>query len=130
MLCWWGRALLDPENHVNKFENMLKNMVISDIDEFTSNNKKSLTIDLLQQGFSKNIVSEFVEKFNDDYEDNPRLFFYHYLAKKLVTSYEDKILNADIIFVNGPSGSGKTTLCSKKIRFVTKSCVFSEKRCL
>ncbi len=96
----------------DKIENLLKNMVISDIDGFNSNNKKSLTIELLQQGFSKNVVSEFVEKI-DNNEANSKLLFYHYMSNKLVTSYEEKILNSDIIFINGSSGSGKTTLCSK-----------------
>ena len=97
----------------NKIENLLKNMIISDIDELYQSHDRSITIELLKKGFSKNIVSEFQEKINNQDDVDPELFFYHYLAKKLVVPYEDQISSSEIIFVNGPSGSGKTTLCSK-----------------
>ncbi len=98
----------------NKLENMLKSMVISDIDEFSSLKNKSLTIELLKKGFSKKIVSEFQEKIiNSEPIEDKELFFYHFIAKKLVCPYENKILNSDVIFLNGPTGSGKTTLCAK-----------------
>ena len=101
-------------NFTNKIENLLKNMIVSDIDEFSNFKNKSLTIELLKKGFSKKIVSEFQEKImnNEEIED-PELFFYHYLAKKLVLPFEDQVLNSDVIFLNGPTGSGKTTLCAK-----------------
>ena len=98
----------------NKIENLLKDMVISDINEFSTHKNKSLTIELLKKGFSKKIVSDFQEKiFNDQDITETELFFYHYLGKRLVFPFEEKILNSDIIFLNGPSGSGKTTLCAK-----------------
>ena len=97
----------------NKIENLLKNMIISDIDRIYQSQDKSITIELLKKGFSKNIVSEFQEKINNQDDIDPELFFYHYLAKKLVIPFEDQISNSEIIFVNGSSGSGKTTLCSK-----------------
>ena len=40
-----------------KIENMLKNMIISDIDDLNKNN--SLTINLLKKGFSKKVISQF-----------------------------------------------------------------------
>ena len=97
----------------NKIENLLKNMIISDFDEIYQTHNKSLTIKLLKKGFSKKIISEFQEKIINQNDIDPELFFYHYLAKKLVAPYEDQITSSDVIFVNGPSGSGKTTLCSK-----------------
>ena len=107
------------EKFTNRIENLLKNMVISDIDELSKHNDKSFTIDLLKKGFSKKIVSEFREKCTTK-EDitNPELFFYHYLGKKLVFPYEDQIINSDILFLNGPSGSGKTTLSAKISSFI------------
>ena len=107
------------EKFTNRIENLLKNMVISDIDELSKHNDKSFTIDLLKKGFSKKIVSEFIEKCTSK-EDitNPELFFYHYLGKKLVFPYEDQIINSDILFLNGPSGSGKTTLSAKISSFI------------
>ena len=97
----------------NKIENLLKNMIISDIDEIYQSHNKSINIELLKKGFSKNIVSEFQEKVVNQVDIDPELFFYHYLAKKLVVPYEDQISSSELIFVNGPSGAGKTTLCSK-----------------
>ena len=98
----------------NKIENILRNMVISDINEFSLHKNKSLTIELLKKGFSKKIVSEFQDKqINNELIEDKELFFYHYLAKKLVYPYENQILNSDVIFLNGPTGSGKTTLCAK-----------------
>ena len=98
----------------NKIENLLKNMIISDIDDFNKDKNKSLTIDLLKKGFSKKIISEFQEKIINNKEiEDLELFFYHHLAKKLVFPYEDQIINSDVIFLNGPTGSGKTTLCAK-----------------
>ena len=98
----------------NRIENLLKNMIIADIDEFSRHSVKSLTIKLLKKGFSKYVVSEFQQKIIDNQKiEDQELFFYHYLAKKLIIPYEDQILNSDVIFLNGPSGSGKTTLCAK-----------------
>ena len=95
-----------------KIENMLKNMIISDIDDFNKNN--SLTIDLLKKGFSKKVISQFQEKIINNKEiEDLELFFYHDLAKKLIFPYEDQIINSDVLFLNGPTGSGKTTLCAK-----------------
>ena len=65
----------------NKIENLLKNMIISDIDEIYQSYDKSITIELLKKGFSKNIVSEFQEKINNHDDVDPDLFYYHYLAK-------------------------------------------------
>ena len=42
-----------------KIENLLKNMIISDIDDFNKDKNNSLTIDLLKKGFSKSIISDF-----------------------------------------------------------------------
>ena len=98
----------------NKIENLLKDMVISDINELSTHKNKSLTIELLKKGFSKKIVSDFQETIvNDPDITETELFFYHYLGKRLVFPFEEKILNSDIIFLNGPSGSGKTTLSAK-----------------
>ncbi len=98
----------------SKIENMLKSMIITDIDDYSKDKSNSLTIDLLQKGFSKKIISEFQEKIINDKEiTDLELFFYHHLAKKLVFPYEDQIINSDVLFLNGPTGSGKTTLCAK-----------------
>ena len=60
----------------NKIENILKNMVISDINEFNSHENKSLTIDLLKKGFSKKIISDFQKKIINDKEiENSESFF-------------------------------------------------------
>ena len=96
-----------------KIEKLLKNMVVSDIDELYRSNNKSLTIELLKKGFSKNIISEFQEQNLNKEDIDVELLFYHYLAKKLVLPCKDQIVDSEIIFINGPSGSGKTTLCSK-----------------
>ena len=98
----------------DKIENILKNMVMYDIEEFSSHKNKSLTIEMLKKGFSKRIISEFQDKIinNQEIEDQ-ELFFYNYLAKKLVLPFEDQVLNSNVIFINGPTGSGKTTLCAK-----------------
>ena len=96
-----------------RIEKLLKNMVVSDIDELYRSNNKSLTIELLKKGFSKNIISEFQEQNLNKEDIDVELLFYHYLAKKLVLPCKDQIADSEIIFINGPSGSGKTTLCSK-----------------
>ena len=98
----------------DKIENILKNMVVSDIDEFSSHKNTTLTFELLKKGFSKKVISQFKDELiNSKLIEDKELFFYHYLAKKLVFPYEDQILNSDVIFLNGPTGSGKTTLCAK-----------------
>ena len=104
-----------------KIEKLLKNMVVSDIDELYRSNNKSLTIELLKKGFSKNIISEFQEQNLNKEDIDVELLFYHYLAKKLVLPYKDQIADSEIIFINGPSGSGKTTLVEKIISHVSAS---------
>ena len=102
-----------------KIENMLKNMIITDIDDYNKDKHNSLTINLLKKGFSKTIISEFQSKIINDKEiTDLELFFYHHLAKKLVFPYEDQIINSDVLFLNGPTGSGKTTLCAKISSYV------------
>ena len=97
-----------------KIEKMLKNMIISDIDDFNKDKSNSLTIELLKKGFSKKVISEFQEKITNNKEiEDMELFFYHHLAKKLIFPHEDHIINSDVLFLNGPTGSGKTTLCAK-----------------
>ena len=102
----------------HKLENLLENMIISDISDYNQSHNKSLTIELLKKGFSKKIISEFQDKNLNQEDIDPELIFYHYLAKKLVAPYEEKILDSEVIFVNGPSGSGKTTLCSKIASYI------------
>ena len=118
----FDKTYVDTESFktfTNKIENMLKNMIISDIDDFSRNKNNSLTIDLLKKGFSKKIISEFQEKIIHNKEiENMELFFYHHLSKKLVFPYKDQIINSDVIFLNGPTGSGKTTLCAKISSFI------------
>ena len=97
----------------SKIENLLENTIISDINDYESSHHKSFTIEFLKKGYSKKIISEFKDKILTEEKIDPELIFYHCLANKIVSPSEEKILNADIIFVNGPSGSGKTTLCSK-----------------
>ena len=96
-----------------KIENLLKNMIISDMDDFNSGKNSSVTIDLLKRGYTKNIISEFKHIINEELEINHEEVFFHCLAKKLTLSCEKQILTSNIIFVNGSSGSGKTTLTSK-----------------
>src|SRR6056300_1571480 len=97
----------------DKIENLLKNMIIADIDQLSSHSSSSLNIKLLEKGFSKQIISDFKKELLIDENVDPELTFYHYLSKKLVEPFENNVLNSDLIFINGPSGSGKTTLCSK-----------------
>ena len=107
------------ETFSNKLENMLKNMIISDIDDYSKDKNNSLTIDLLKKGFSKKVISEFQEKIINNKEiSDLELFFYHHLAKKLIFPYEDQIKNSNVLFLNGPSGSGKTTLCAKIASYI------------
>ena len=100
-------------NFTNKIENLLKTMIISDMDDFNSGNHSSMTINLLKKGYSKNIISEFKNIIDKEVDLDPELVFYQCLAKKLVLPSEQNVLNANIIFINGSSGSGKTTLSSK-----------------
>ena len=106
------------KNFTNKIENLLENMILADMDTLNSYDRKSLTLRLLKKGYSKKIISEFQKDIAIEENIDPELTFYHYLSKKLVLSYEDTILNSDLIFINGPSGSGKTTLCSKIASYI------------
>ena len=64
----------------SQIENLLKNMIVTDVDEIKAYKNKSLTIELLKKGFSKKIVSDFQEKvFNDQNISETELFFYRYL---------------------------------------------------
>ena len=106
------------KNFTNKIENLLENMILADMDTLNSYNNNSLTLALLKKGYSKKIISEFQKDISIEEDIDRELTFYHYLSKKLVLPYEDKILNSDLIFINGPSGSGKTTLCSKIASYI------------
>ena len=100
-----------------KIENLLKNMIIYDFEEYNKN--KSLTIELLKKGFTKSIVSEVLSKVIN-YNENLdlELIFYNYLSKKLTVDYKEQVQNSQVIFLNGPTGSGKTTLCAKIASYI------------
>ena len=67
-----------------KIEKLLKNMVVSDIDELYQPNNRSLTIELLKKGFSKNIISEFQEKNINKEDIDTELLFYHYFINMVL----------------------------------------------
>ena len=126
-----ARKYVDEETFAkftNRIENLLQNMIISDINSLNSYDTKSLTLTLLKKGYSKQIISEFQKEITTEKNINPELVFYHYLAKKLVLPFEDKVLNSDLIFINGPSGSGKTTLCSKIASHILDNKLVSNER--
>ena len=126
-----ARKYVDEETFAkftNRIENLLQNMIISDINSLNSYDTKSLTLTLLKKGYSKQIISEFQKEIITEKDINPELVFYHYLAKKLVLPFEDKVLNSDLIFINGPSGSGKTTLCSKIASHILDNKLVSNER--
>jgi len=100
-------------NFTKKIDNLLKNSIISDVNDNDLSHHKSVTFELLKKGYSKEIITKFKDKILTEDKIDPELIFYHCLANNIVSPCEDKILESDIIFVNGASGSGKTTLCSK-----------------
>ena len=102
----------------NKIEKMLENMILTDIDSIYSKNLKSSTLDLLKKGYSREIISEFSDAIENDKKIDPELVFFHCLAKRLVFSFEERVLNSNIIFINGSSGCGKTTLSSKVASYI------------
>ena len=59
----------------NKIENLLKNMIISDLDSFNSENHSSVTINLLQKGYSKKIISHFKNTIEKEVDLDPELVF-------------------------------------------------------
>ena len=67
-------------------------MIISDLDSFNSENHSSVTINLLQKGYSKKIISHFKNTIKKEVDLDPELIFYHCLAKKLVLPSEETIL--------------------------------------
>ena len=103
----------------SQIENLLKNMIVTDVDEIKAYKNKSLTIELLKKGFTKSIVSEVLSKVIN-YNENLdlELIFYNYLSKKLTVDYKEQVQNSQVIFLNGPTGSGKTTLCAKIASYI------------
>lgn len=111
-----------------KIENLLENMIISNIDEYENYEVRSKAITLLKKGFSKSVIAQFQRRMPDEKGIDYLSLFYHYLSNLLVFPFKEKLLNSNIIFVNGASGSGKTTLCSKISSYILDNAFVAKDR--
>ncbi len=106
------------ENFKNELHNLLKDMVLTDINSISNSYDKSCFIKLIKQGFSKKIINSTFLKLDNQESPKTDLNFYKQLSKKLVFYCKESLKNSNLIFVTGLTGVGKTTLSSKIASFL------------
>ena len=73
----------------------------------------SLPVQLMQSGFSSELIGSFSSNLNQLDEEKGRFSFLRSLSRKLVAPFAENVYDARIISLIGGSGSGKTTLAAK-----------------
>ena len=62
-----------------KIDNLLKNSIISDVSDNDLSHHKSVSVELLKKGYSKEIITKFKDKILTEDKIDPELIFYHCL---------------------------------------------------
>ena len=73
----------------------------------------SLPVQLMQSGFSPEIIEKFSSSFADQDQERGRFSFLRALSRKLIAPFAENIYDSRVIALVGSSGSGKTTLAAK-----------------
>ena len=73
----------------------------------------SLPVQLMQAGFSSELIESFSNNFNELDEERGRFSFLRSLSRRLVAPFAENIYDTRVIALIGSSGSGKTTLAAK-----------------
>ena len=98
---------------ISSIRSMLSGLMITKPEGLDFELGHSLPVQLMQSGFSSELIGSFSSNLNQLDEEKGRFSFLRSLSRKLVAPFAENVYDARIISLIGGSGSGKTTLAAK-----------------
>ena len=100
-------------NEISSIRSMLSGLMITKPEGLDFELGRSLPVQLMQSGFSSELIGSFSSNLNELDEEKGRFSFLRSLSRKLVAPFAENIYDARIISLIGGTGTGKTTLAAK-----------------
>lgn len=100
-------------NDISSLKSMLAGLMITKPESLNAEIGHTLPVQLMQSGFSSELIHSFSKHFSELDEEKNRFAFLRSLSRKLVAPFAENIYDTRIIALIGSSGSGKTTLAAK-----------------
>ena len=98
---------------ISSLKSMMTGLMITEREGLSVELGHSLPVQLMQSGFSPEIIERFSSSFADQEQERGRFSFLRSLSRKLIAPFAENIYDSRIIALVGGSGSGKTTLAGK-----------------
>ena len=113
-------------NDVSSIKSMLSGLMITSPEGLNAELGHSLPIQLMQSGFSSEIINSFSSNFSGLDNERGRFSFLRSISRKLVAPFAENIYETRVIAIIGGSGSGKTTLAAKIATCCAESAKFKK----
>ena len=101
------------KNEISSLKSMMGGLMITQRDGLKVELGYSLPVQLMQAGFSSELIESFSNNFNELDEERGRFSFLRSLSRRLVAPFAENIYDTRVFALIGSSGSGKTTLAAK-----------------
>ena len=101
------------KNEISSLKSMMGGLMITQRDSLKVELGYSLPVQLMQAGFSSELIESFSNNFNELDEERGRFSFLRSLSRRLVAPFAENIYDTRVFALIGSSGSGKTTLAAK-----------------
>ena len=101
------------KNEISSLKSMMGGLMITQREGLKVELGYSLPVQLMQAGFSSELIESFSNNFNELDEERGRFSFLRSLSRRLVAPFAENIYNTRVVALIGSSGSGKTTLAAK-----------------
>ena len=101
------------KNEISSLKSMMGGLMITQRDGLKVELGYSLPVQLMQAGFSSELIESFSNNFNELDEERGRFSFLRSLSRRLVAPFAENIYDTRVVALIGSSGSGKTTLAAK-----------------
>ena len=98
---------------ISSLKSMMTGLMITEREGLSVELGHSLPVQLMQSGFSPEIIERFSSSFAEQDKERGRFSFLRSLSRKLIAPFAENIYDSRIIALVGGSGSGKTTLAGK-----------------
>ena len=109
-------------NDVLSIKSMLSGLMITSPEGLNVELGHTLPIQLMQSGFSSEIINSFSSNFSGLDNERDRFSFLRSISRKLVAPFAENIYETRVIAIIGGSGSGKTTLAAKIADLLRRIC--------
>ncbi len=98
---------------ISSIKSMITGLMITERKGLSAELGHSLPVQLMQSGFSPEIIERFSSSFADQEQERGRFSFLRSLSRKLIAPFAENIYDSRLVALVGSSGSGKTTLAAK-----------------